>query len=116
MNTPSFYNTRAIRSMPVPGSTGMGGYIEESRFDNPVKDVTGETTFYKVGHLSHCAFAPAISNPSTERWFIEGIELLEEEVAKIKEILADIKLAPMYLNDPLYKFTAKHMLKLPPFR
>ncbi len=114
MNKSNFYQTRINRSLSVPGSTGVLGRIEESKFDNPIRIENDRTIWYHVENLSHCAFAPAVSNTDTERWFIEGIELVPEEVTTIKSILADIKLAPMYLNDPLYKYTAKHMLKLPP--
>lgn len=104
--------------MTSQGSTGFMGFIEEDAFDFPEKVIhLNGVIEYLVKHTRHCAFGPAVILPNgKEGWSIKGIELNEEEVSTIKSILADIKLAPLYLSDHLYKYTAKHVLKLPPVK
>ncbi len=83
-------------------------------WDLPVqKEVFPNGTFcYRLNGQFHCPFEPAYPyKDGTPLWALKGRILLDVEVATIKSILSDIKLAPGYINDPIYMYTAKHLLK-----
>lgn len=93
------------------GSFSSFSRILEDELDNPVKVEGKESIYFMVRNMLHCHFGPAIYYPNYEAWYIKGDELSNKEVLKMKSILADIKLAPLYLNDPIFRYTARWVLK-----
>ncbi len=77
-----------------------------------IKDKYSGTISYEVDDKFHCSFGPAILyKDGTNEYYIEGSQLKPKEVKLFKEILENIKLAPLYINHTVLKYPAKWVLK-----
>lgn len=76
-------------------------------------DVDGNTVYrHKPEGYLHCFFGPAIIwKNGTHEWFLFGHKMEEKTIELMKSILEDVKLAPLYINHTVFKYTAKWMLK-----
>lgn len=101
-------------------TTGVQGYstgktfsqIEEGLWEDPVKEVLVDgSIYYRVDQYYHCAFGPAVITNKRIEWYIKGNRLSGRGVEITQAILSDIKLAPLYVNDPFLKYSAKYMLE-----
>lgn len=95
-------------------TTGAFSWQNAPNWDEPVeKETFPDGTFcYRLKGEFHCPFAPAVPyKDGTPLWFIEGRMLLDAEVSIVKSILEDISLAPLYINDSIYKYPSKWVLK-----
>lgn len=104
-----FYSATGIQGY----GTGKGtSFIKADLWENPRKEVRLDGTIvYKVDQYRHCAFGPAWVTKTETKWFIRNQELSDDGIKMIQAILADIKLAPLYINDPVLRYTANWMLK-----
>ncbi len=101
------------------GPTGLQGVtgpfvtrVSEDEWENPIRSEDNHDINFKVKGILHCAFGPAITRKDKSTyWYIKGNIIDGKNVKIMKSILADIKLAPLYLNDPLFKYTARWVLK-----
>lgn len=89
--------------------------VKNQNFDQSIKEMDnyGNTVFraYSGGHL-HCQFGPALIRvDGTEEWYLFGFPVEDASVKTIKSILEDIKLAPLYINHTVFKYTARWALK-----
>ena len=66
----------------------------------------------KNSELLHCPFGPAcVDTNGQERWQVNGHQLDNKQIKLMKEILEDIKLAPLYINHPIMKYPAQWVLR-----
>lgn len=104
------------------GATGIstGPRISEDEWENPEKITKHEAIRYEVKGVLHCAFGPALTYLRSkdksffreeEGWYIKGNQLTKIQVDEIKEILVDLKKAPLYLSHDIFKYAAKYVLK-----
>ncbi len=62
--------------------------------------------------MYHCDYGPAVKEEDgSERWYIRGRYLTMIEISLAKQILADPKLAPLYLNHKHLKYFCHTSLK-----
>lgn len=94
------------------GSTGIKGIIiSEDEWDNPIQFKENGTIYFRVRNIIHCPFGPAVLNIGDSAWYIKGSKLEDKDVKVVQSILENIKLAPLYLNDPMFRYTARWVLK-----
>ncbi len=95
--------------------TGTSGphYYARKWDENVEKEVFKDGSWcYRQNGAFHCPFEPALlSIDGTPLWYIEGALVSDMDLNIVKKVLEDIKLAPLYLNQPIVKHTAKWVLK-----
>lgn len=102
----------------TPGATGIRGTeaSEDDLLSVPEKHEEATRTVYKVkDFIIHCPFGPAVLHKDgSEEWWVNHQILRDpSQIETAKAILADLRLAPLYIHDPLFKYYAKWMLKFP---
>lgn len=101
--------------MAFTGMVGSVGELPEEFWNQKpkkIKDKYSGTISYEVGWDLHCSFGPAVLyKDGSGEYYIEGSQLKPKEVKLFKEILVNIKLAPLYINHPVLKYPAKWKLK-----
>lgn len=87
-------------------SIGVDTDWEESK-----RHITKDGFRCMVGPELHCSYGPAEVELDKEDYYIEGTKLDGIQIETFKKILQDISLAPLYVNDPVFKYPAKWMLR-----
>ena len=99
--------TNMIKGFSCGGYTGIQGLPPVDSDLEPHK-IAYNYFSKNTGHR-HNPFGPCSEN--TEEWCINGHFLTEEQIKIAKKILADVTLAPLYLNDPILSYAARWVLK-----